>query len=769
MLLITCLLAVLAIAVFALLAAMVRQNRSLWQQLQGIGRPLPELFRHTLVMWSPLAVFIIMLVLVANVLSSAAIALTYRLTVIDEFCEVAGSRAALIVPCTRVDRVLPREAVVAAGGPGDVDAFISRRYQQARRAVLAQSADSLVVMAQNRPAFYRALSAQAVLGLAVAPEDDFQLDSLKQALRGLLHTPAPPASDVFDYLRYIAERDARLQRMRLLTARVLARRRQVNDAAYAGLAAHAQARAWLRNDISHLLAPVAVRSDPLLDGKLAGAGMQARNPNWLESVRGDMLRILAVSEASVARLLLPRADAPRGAKGLYLALDVPRRCKLTGLDDSVFECAHLPPGEEELSLRSLGFSNSVRISIDRWHERLLRSSFRGLGEASLAAKANATAASDALASAIPDQVHLGRADCGLMRPANCLANAAHLAAEQAYARERERARLHYERAAGQARGLAIDSIDARISAVLSTLDDELETIRQHAHAFANRAFALGTVLRILGWLSLALVTVKSFLYVLALELFRTENGAMSIGFDDAAAIEGNYTAARQVTIDLDFPHALITRKQLSNSDHNLCLAPWPWSSPLSRLMHARYLLFTRGRFLADAGAPEVTTQAPRGMVASAGGGLSIVEWKLQPGEQVIFSYRDFFGASENVRLRSEISLRLSTLLLGRIIFHHASCSDGRGEGRLLLKASVEDDAGEDIRAIPPERMIAWDRHARFTIHSGRTPWATLLNGYTLVRKNDAGGRNGRIVVSSADARSNLGSVRFVRRICSAIF
>lgn len=319
---------------------------------------------------------------------------------------------------------------------------------------------------------------------------------------------------------------------------------------------------------------------------------------------------------------------------------------------------------------------------------------------------------------------------------------------------------------GSVAGAAVPTLDQRIGQVLVTLDADLEDMRASAHAYADRFFLLGDLLRIFGWLALALITVKSLLYVLALEVFHSD-GQLGIGFDVASPVQGEYRSARQLTIDRDFPHALITRKQLSNTDNNVCLAPWPWSAPLARILRGRYFIFTRGRFLSDADHPGKAGQAPRGMVASAGGGLSIVEWKLQPGEEVIFRYKDFYGASENVRLGSEISLRLSTLLLGRIVFRIARCSEG--EGRLLLKANVEEIDQEDIRAIPPERMIAWNRHAQFTIHSGRTMWKTLLNGYTLVRRVSSSGPSGLVVVSSDEAGSNLGSIRFIKRIFSAIF
>jgi hypothetical protein len=58
---------------------------------------------------------------------------------------------------------------------------------------------------------------------------------------------------------------------------------------------------------------------------------------------------------------------------------------------------------------------------------------------------------------------------------------------------------------------------------------------------------------------------------------------------------------------------------------------------------------------------------------------------------------------------------------------------------------------------------------RISIHSARTPWKTLLNGYTLVRRDRPGGPDGQVVVSSEDAGSNLGSIRFVRRFFSALF
>ena len=790
----TAFLTVLAVGLLGLLLKMIGQNRALWQEVQAIRRSVPGLLRDALVLWSPLALVIIVLAIAANLMSAGAVALTYRMTSLDEFCELEDVAGQPIIPCTGLDDGLARSQIRLAGASSDIQLFLSQQYRAARQRLLVASPAGLRAMLTDRAKLYRSLQPRAVLGLDASPEDDPELVRLKQELRALLATPTQPAAGLLDILRFVAERDARMPRMRVLTAMVRARREQLNRAAYAGLPREEQGRLWLRNRIAHLVSQVPARPDAVTESALAQlqAGVAPQTEALATAQRG-LLSLLAKNEAAVADILLRESTTPKSAAALYLALPMERRCTVATADDGLrmrgadfsdeaaaradlgrilqanegsFPCFSTAGAPEVLRLRSLGFRESVRRSIERWHDDMARNIVRRLGKISLLAKADANAAAAQLAQAVPSGIELGRNDCAWSHPGNCAANAANAAVEQAYLGARADALTRYQHAADSATGLAATSLDQRIGGILLTLDARLAEIRGSADTFAVRAFLLSYLLRILGWLSLALITLKSFLYVLALELFHSEEGELAIGFQTQAPVEGEYRAAKQVTIDRDFPHRMITREQLSNSDNNICLAPWPWSSPIIRILRARYFIFTKGRFLADAELLE-TGQPARGMVASAGGGMSIVEWKMQPGEQVIFGYRDFYGASENLRLRSEISLRLSTLLLGRIIFHSAYCPDG--EGRLLLRASVEDNAQEDIRAVPPERMIAWNRHAQFTIHSGRTPWKTLISGYTLVRKAGPQGGSGRIVVSSADAGSNLGSVRFVRRIVSAIF
>ncbi len=773
------LLLLLAAGLGFLLLTAVGQNRGLLARIRSSGRPLRIVLRETLVLWSPLGVVILVLCLASNRLGAVTVGLAYRLTTLDAFCRVEGVPAPFAMPCTALASRLPKAAIRPAGAPSDLAMLVADRYATLRGRLLSRTDAGLQWTIAERPALSRLLSPSSVLGLERAPEDEPELVRMLGELRALLAAPTPPAANLLDTLRFMGERDVRTRRLRELTALVRARREQVNAAAYAGLAPAAQGRLFLRHRLSHALATG-------VPPPLPGAG----------ATRVGLSLQLARDEAAVLRILEREGATRKGAAGLVVALAPPRLCTvaapspqlqwsrdpvgdtraaLTGLEGLLqsnggnFRCDALAGAPATLVLEPLGFHESVRRSIQRWFDAATRDGIQRLGAISLdgaAAGGDGGAVAHAIATVLPERVALGRADCGWNHPANCLANAARAGAENAMAASLQGASSRSAHAAGQAAGALSQSLDARIGEALLAVEARSGAMRDSALRWADDLFLLGNLLRLVGWLVLLLVVAKSFLYVLALDLYR-DGGPMALGFEGAPAIQGELRVGQRITIDRDFPHAMITRKQLSNTDNDIRIAPWPTSSVIGRLLSGKYFLYTRGSFLADAGHAPAQGAAPLGMVASAGGGQSIVEWRMQPGEEVVFRYREFFGASENVRLSTEISLRLSTLLLGRVLFRVARCHDA--EGRLLLKADVEANLHDDLRAVPPERMLAWNRHARFSIHSGRTLRAVLLNGYTLLRRNPDQGPPGRILVSSGETGSNLGSIRFLRRIVSAIF
>lgn len=757
-----------AVASWIGLRKLWRQNVPLWREFLSTGRSASTLLRDALLLWSPLALVILALVLVASLAAAGAVSLVYRLTTIDEFCKVSSLPGQPVLPCTGMSGELPPEQVRPLATQEDLDRLLFERYRTARQPFVAAAYSGSREQALDGQTLLRSLSPITLLGLDPAPEDDAELARLKVELRSLVDTPTKPAANVLDLVRYMTERDARIVRMRELTSRVLARRELVLQQAYEGVEPARLHPLRFGHRVAQVLARVPMRLD-------AGAG------------HAGIVRMLAENEAAVSERLKREFDTPVESAALAAVLRLPRQCTVAspdlrlrlrefdfegqgvgGLIESnagAFPC--FPTTGTPLQLTSVGFRESVHLSIDRWHQQMAIPAFRRLGVLSTQARTNgndADAIANELGSLAPATIHLGRQACRWNHPGGCLMNTVRESLEDGYAKAHGKLEEGLE--AGAMRAGAASRIDQPLDFQALTLDARLTSQRASAHRYANDIFRSHDLLQLLGWILLALVAIKSFLYVLALELFHSDE-QMTIRFEGAEPIEGEYRTGAQLDIDRSFRYPLVTRKQLSNADNNLAFAPWPRAAPLARILRRKYFFFTRGSLLEDVGRSAVHGNVARGMVASAGGGQSIVEWTLREGEEVIFRYKDFYGASENVSLQSEFSLRLSTMLFGRVVFHSARCQFG--EGRLLLKASVEAIDQHQIRAVPMERMIAWNRHAQFTVHSGRTPWKTLINGFTLVRRERTDGPSGLIVVSSDDTGATTGSLRYLKRIFSSIF
>jgi uncharacterized protein (AIM24 family) len=143
----------------------------------------------------------------------------------------------------------------------------------------------------------------------------------------------------------------------------------------------------------------------------------------------------------------------------------------------------------------------------------------------------------------------------------------------------------------------------------------------------------------------------------------------------------------------------------------------------------------------------------------------LVDWEMREGEEVIFSYRNFVAMNEHVQLRTVFSLRIASLLLGRIVFHTARCEGG--PGRLVLRTRGKPATALQVQqSIPAARLVAWNRYARFSIDSHLTGPDIFLNGFNLRRspaKEDDVPKG--ILIVEADARDGgilVGTLRFAK-------
>jgi hypothetical protein len=105
----------------------------------------------------------------------------------------------------------------------------------------------------------------------------------------------------------------------------------------------------------------------------------------------------------------------------------------------------------------------------------------------------------------------------------------------------------------------------------------------------------------------------------------------------------------------------------------------------------------------EVGAAPGNTGGDRAHQVHAAGGQTGVVWNMQEGEEVVFRYRDLLGFSDNVRLGTTISLRLSTLLFGRYVYHTARSVGGPALLFLSVKGQVE-ETQDAVEAFPLERL-----------------------------------------------------------------
>ncbi len=174
--------------------------------------------------------------------------------------------------------------------------------------------------------------------------------------------------------------------------------------------------------------------------------------------------------------------------------------------------------------------------------------------------------------------------------------------------------------------------------------------------------------------------------------------------------------------------------------------PQPFRAPIARLYHGSYGM---NKVIIKQGDGEISCTATQGM--------EFFEWSLRESESVIFDFHHFVGMSESIELSTLISMRASSLLLGKMIYSQAT-----GPGKLILMAKGRAEvieAGSKSASLPPERLIAMQKDTRFHIDSE----LDIINIYlSTAYVSPAGG--GQVIVDVDSQRGNktgLGS--FARR------
>lgn len=290
-----------------------------------------------------------------------------------------------------------------------------------------------------------------------------------------------------------------------------------------------------------------------------------------------------------------------------------------------------------------------------------------------------------------------------------------------------------------------------------SLDAILNSYEANTRGAIARVHSAINVLRQILLLWLVVMTIKSLLYVLARVIF---DKSTTIDVDllerDGVPVEGKVRQVGEVDIPADYPHDIYYKAnyQPLGPAPRFSIPQWR-ASLLSRLRHGAWNMSL------------VTMPLEPGsrLTFNSIEAEHLVDWEMCEGEEIVFSYRNFVAMNAHVQLRTVISLRIASLLMGRIVFHTARCQGG--SGRLILRTRGKPATAQQVQqSIPAARLVAWNRYARFSVDSHLTRTDVFLNGFNLRRSAaEEDDKPQGILIVEADARDGgmlVGTLRFAK-------
>jgi hypothetical protein len=395
-----------------------------------------------------------------------------------------------------------------------------------------------------------------------------------------------------------------------------------------------------------------------------------------------------------------------------------------------------------------------RYDIAEWK---MRRHLQTIDEAALKTAGRADDEAKRLFSIVPASTGMKTDTCYFPDIACAAANIVIDGLNSAYGKARVRTQRQFVEQMQKHADEALDGTTDLTAAARTELGKHLETSEARTRQFIDRVHTASNVIRQVLLLWLIVVTVKSFLYVFARVIF---DQSTDIDIDlldrDGVPAEGRVSDRQEINIPGSYSFDIYYKAnyQPLGPAARFSIPQWR-ASAMSRLRFGAWNMSRVAMPIAD----------DRGVTFNSIEAEHLVDWELQEGEEVVFSYRNFVAMNSNIQLRTVISLRVATLLLGRIVFHTARCNGG--PGRLILRTRGKPATAEQVcQSIPAARLVAWNRYARFSVDSHLTLADIFLNGFNLRRglaDTDDGPQG--ILIVEADARDGgllVGTLRFAK-------
>jgi len=260
----------------------------------------------------------------------------------------------------------------------------------------------------------------------------------------------------------------------------------------------------------------------------------------------------------------------------------------------------------------------------------------------------------------------------------------------------------------------------QIETAADAMKKSVAAVREaHINAL-NATFIVLETLALICLITLLFVGLRSLLYVFARVAFGTDAKAyVSLRSDQEEMPHGKIRReGGECVIDLKLEGEFYAaRKYQPQGQAPKFSLPQPGAVPLARIRHGAWGL---NHLKHREGSPKVQFSTSQGQ--------EFVVWELEADEIVVFDFKYFVAMSSSLRLFSIISLRISSLLFGKIIFPAV-----RGPGSLVLKSygkpSQRKVDESIVVSIAPGRLLAWQKNTRFSIDSTLSFVDIYLSGF----------------------------------------
>ena len=438
-----------------------------------------------------------------------------------------------------------------------------------------------------------------------------------------------------------------------------------------------------------------------------------------------------------------------------LGIEVP-----TEPQPKLFSCPSAVGETTVWPLKRLDFFDSLDLSVERSYavsEWKLKRAIYAARNKSIAETEAARDTAKSLFDVVPQTTGMTTSDCDFLGLSCHAANIVINGLNAAYVEARADSEVKF---VDKMQGIAKD-VNGDIAAFSNQAEAEMGEILLKYETLTrtsiNRVHTASNILRQIMLLWLIVIAIKSFLFVFARVIFdKSTDIEVDLLEQDGAAIQGRVKSLQEVNIPGNYPYDLYYKAnyQPLGPAPRFSIPQWR-SSMMSRLRFGAWNMSQVKMPLAE----------PEGLTFNAIEAEHLVDWELQEGEEVVFRYRHFVAMNENIKLRTVVSLRVATLLLGRIVFHTARCEGG--PGRLVLRTRGKPATAAQVRqSIPAARLVAWNRYAQFSVDSHLTRTDIFLNGFNLRRSESESDADPQgILVVEADARDGgilVGTLRFAK-------